>query len=202
MCYHNTRILKGDFIMNKINECTIDFESVVTKEQLQQLSEEERAIIEKEATFHHKILTKMSKGSDLSDLLTSKSREIAFLNRKFTNLSQTAKECLAARIAFDNDENFIKCLLSRKITYYILFSYARAISSTKRAITLDGKLNNDADIEAVNKKLNNLCSLVRMYFGIRDYNLILAKINEIIVFKRDLYKKLEQEQFTPASKTR
>ena len=188
--------------MNKKNECTIDFESVVIKEELQQISEEERAIIEKESTYHYNYLRNMYSGDFFVDMLVNRSREIAFISSKYKNLSPTAKECLAARIAFNNDEKFIKCLLSRNITYNQLFVYARAISGVKKVVSLANKLEVDDDVKVTSKKLNNLCSLVRMYFGIRDYNLILAKINEIIVFKRDLYKKLEQEQFTPASKTR
>lgn len=188
--------------MNKKNECTIDFESVVTKEELKQITDEERAIIEKDSSYHYNYLRNMYTGDFFAEMLMNRSREIAFISAKYTNLSTPAKECLAARIAFNNDESFIKCLLSRNITFNQLFAYARAISSMKKVVSLANKLEVDDDVKVTSKKLNNLCSLARMYFGIRDYNLILAKINEIIVFKKDLYKKLEQEQFTSSPKTR
>ena len=188
--------------MNKNNECIIDFESVVTKEELRQISEEERAIIEKESTYHYNYLRNMYSGNFFIDILTNRAREIAFISSKYKNLSKPAKDCLAAKIAFNNDEKFIKCLLSKNITYNQLFAYARAISGVKKVVSLANKLEVDDVVKVTSKKLNNLCSLIRMYFGIRDYNLILAKINEIIVFKKELYKKLEQEQLESCLKTR
>ena len=93
-------------------------------------------------------------------------------------------------------------LLSKGITYNHLYHYSRAISSIKKVASLANKLELDDDVKLTSKKINALCSLIRLHFGIRDYNLIIAKINDIVVFKKDLYKKLEQDQLTPSSKTR
>lgn len=63
----------------------------------------------------------------------------------------------------------------------------------KKLAALAGELNISEDIQLVSKKINILCSVVRSYFGVKDYNLIIAKINDIVVFKKDLYLSLENE---------
>ena len=63
----------------------------------------------------------------------------------------------------------------------------------KKLAALAGELNISEDIKLVSKKINILCSVVRSYFGVKDYNLIIAKINDIVVFKKDLYLSLENE---------
>ena len=188
--------------MNKKNECTIDFQTVVTKEDFKQLTEEEKELIDKDSKYHYNYLRNIYTGETLVEMLPSRAYEIAFLSNKYKNLSPIAKNYLNVSIAFNDDEKFIKCLLSKNITYNHLYNYSRAISSIKKVVTLVNKLEVNEDVKVASKKLNNLCSLIRMYFGIRDYNLILAKINEIVLFKRDLYKKLEQEQFETSPKTR
>ena len=185
-------------MQRKIN--VIDFKTVLTKEDIRALTEEERTIAVKEGLFNAHYLRSLYGQDGLHDLITFRSREIAFVNSKYQNLTPQAKELLAATIAFPDDDAFIRCLLSRNITYIKLHNYARAISGLKKISEKDKKPDDNIR-EAINK-ITILCSLVRMHFGITDYNLILAKINEIIEFKKDLYKKLEQEQFKTSPKTR
>lgn len=58
----------------------------------------------------------------------------------------------------------------------------------------------DDEVKVASKKINTLCAVIRNYYGIKDYNLILAKIAEVIAFRKDLYKKLEDEQFEKEKK--
>ena len=180
----------------------IDFNTIITKEDLKSLTEEEINFIRKEGLKHGTYLRNAFSSEMLKELLDARAKEIAYIGSKYQKLNPIAKELLAATIVFPNDESFIRCLLSKKITYNHLFNYARAISSIKKVTLLANKLEIDDSIKITSKKIDYLCSLVRIYFGTRDYNLIVAKINEIVVFKKDLYKKLEQEQFTPSQKTR
>ncbi len=180
----------------------IDFSTVVTREKLKTLTDEEVNFVKKEGLSHSRYLRNAYNPETLKSLLTTRAKEIAFVGYKYKDLNPTAQELLAATIVFPDDESFIKCLLSRNINYNLLFNYSRAVSSIKKVALLAKNLEIDEDVKLTSKKINTLCSLIRIYFGIRDYNLILAKINEIVLFKKDLYKKLEQEQFTPDSKTR
>ena len=188
--------------MNQRLDCKIDFKTVLTREDLKTLSTEEIEKLRKESNYHYEYFKYLYGNSCLYEILANRSRELAYTSNKYKDLNQTAKEFLISSVIFHNDEQFIRCLLAKKITYNHLFYYSKAISSIKKVVLLANKLEIDEDVKITNKKLNSLCSIIRLYFGVRDYNSILAKINEIVLFKKDLYKKLEQEQFTPDSKTR
>lgn len=188
--------------MQRKVDSSVDFQTVLTKEDLRTIDEDKLSFIRKEANAHSNYLRSAFQGGTLIEILASRSRELAFIGNKYRNLSNAEKELLAANIAFSNDESFIKALLSKGITYNHLYHYSRAISSIKKVASLANKLELDDDVKLTSKKINALCSLIRLHFGIRDYNLIIAKINDIVVFKKDLYKKLEQDQLTPSSKTR
>ena len=194
MCYYNERKFEGGFIMERIKDNTIDFTTVITKEELLELSAEDIALAKKDGGYHSRYLRNSFEGGTLVERLASRSREIAFLGHKYRDKSDTFKELLAANIAFGEDEKFIRVLLSKNINYYQLFSYARAVKSIKKITALTKELEAD-EIKIASRKLSRLCKIIKDYFGIKDYNLILAKIAEITAFQKDLYKKLEEEQF-------
>ena len=178
--------------MIKIKDNTIDFETVLTKEDLGKLTKEEIDFIDIESSYHSNYLRTTYASFRLHDFLHKRARELAFLGFKYQSQSDIFKELLAAKIIFQDDEKFIRALLAKNITYLQLYSYSKMISGTKKLMTLSKKID-DESITIANKKLNNLCAYIKIYFGFKDYNLILAKINEIVVFKKDLYKKLENE---------
>lgn len=179
--------------MERIRDNTINFEKVITKEDLMELPIEEVELAKKESAFHAKYLRASFSDGKLIELLSNRSRELAFLGRKYHDKSDTFKELLAANIVFPNDESFIKTLLCKNIGFYQLYSYARAVSSVKKITAMAKELEND-EIKIISRKINRLCAIIKNYYNIKDYNLILAKIAEIIVFKKDLYQKLEDEQ--------
>lgn len=180
--------------MERIKENTIVFEKVVTKEELLKLSEEEVNFAKKEGIYHAEYLRRVFSKGILSEFLSERARELAFLGHKYRDQKNVTKELIAATIALPDDEKFIKALLSNNIDYDQLLSISKAISSIKKITLLAKRLQTDDSVKVVNKKIRNLCLFIRNYFGIRDFNLILAKINEIAAFKKDLYKKLEEEQ--------
>ena len=130
----------------------------------------------------------------LIEILAQRSRELAFLGHKYRDKSDTFKELLAANIAFGEDEKFIRILLSKNINYYQLFNYARAVKSIKKITSMAKDLEGD-EVKIASRKISRLCKLIKDYYGVKDYNLILAKIAEITAFQKDLYKQLEDEQF-------
>lgn len=171
----------------------VDFSTVITKEDYLNLSDEQVKVASKEGMFHANYLRRAYSIEFLNEFLASMAREIAYIGSKYKNLDETSKELLAANICFPDDGKFIKCLLGKNITYDLLYNYSKAISKMKKLAALAGELNISEDIQLVSKKINILCSVVRSYFGIKDYNLIIAKINDIVVFKKDLYLSLENE---------
>ena len=194
MCYYNRHSFEGGFFMEKIKDNTIDFEKVVTKDELLTLSKEDIELAKKDGSYHSRYLRSNFQGGSLIEVLAQRSRELAFLGHKYRDKSDTFKALLAANIVFADDEKFIRVLLSKNVNYYQLFSYARAVKSIKKITAIAKELDTD-EIKIASRKINRLCSIIKNYYGIKDYNLILAKIAEITAFRRDLYKKLEDEQF-------
>ena len=180
--------------MERMRENTIDFGKVVTKEDLAGLSSEEIEFAKKEGRYHAVYLRNYYNSDILSEILTPRAREVAFLGHKYRHQSDVVKELLAANIVFPNDEQFIKILLSRDINYYQLINYARAISSTKKVALYAKNLEADDNVRVISRKLNGLCNLVKSHTGIKDFNLILTKINEIVLFQKDLYKQVKDCQ--------
>ena len=188
-------------MQNRIDSI-VDFKTVLTKEDLKNFDKEKLEFIKKEAIVQSNKLKQMYRDGALIEILSSRSRELAFLGHKYRDLNNTEKELLAANIVFPNDEGIIKALIAKNISYNQLFSYSRAISSIKKIALYANRLEVEEDVKLTSNKINRLCSLFRQRYGIRDYNLIIAKINEIVIFHRELYKKLEQEQYTSSPKTR
>ena len=180
--------------MEKIKDNTIDFEKVVTKDELLTLSKEDIELAKKDGSYHSRYLRSNFEGGSLIEVLAQRSRELAFLGHKYRDKSDTFKALLASNIVFDNDKKFIRVLLSKNVNYYQLFSYARAVKSIKKITAIAKELDTD-EIKIASRKINRLCSIIKNYYGVKDYNLILAKIAEVTAFQKDLYKKLEDEQF-------
>lgn len=194
MCYYNEHKFEGGFIMERIKDNTIDFTKVVTKEELLTLSKEEIELAKKDGNYHSKYLRSNFQDGALVEILAQRSRELAFLGHKYRDKGDIFKELLAANIAFGEDEKFIRVLLSKNINYYQLFSYIRAVKSIKKITALTKELEAD-EIKIASRKISRLCKIIKDYYGVKDYNLILAKIAEVTAFQKDLYKKLEEEQF-------
>ena len=182
--------------MERMKENTINYEKVVTKEDVASLTEEEREFAFKEGSYHARYLRNVFTIDVLYEFLASRSRESAYLGHKYRKEKNVTKELIAATITFPNDECFIKILLNKNITYNKLYLYSRAISNLKKITLLSKEFDDDDNIKIVSKKLNSICHFIQNETGIKDFNLILAKINAIVMFRRDLYKKLEGDQST------
>lgn len=170
---------------------TINYNSMVTKEDLLK-EKEEKDFIAQESLYHVNYLTSTYPQEYLKTFIVKRAREIAFLWKRYETKSDTTKEVIAANIVFYDDEAFIKALLSKKISFHQLYCISRLISSIKKHESLN--LSETGDIKKAKSKIKELCNFIYHYFGVRDYNLIIAKLNEILVFKMELYRKLEQEQ--------
>lgn len=176
-----------------MNNRKIDFKSVLTKEDIAKISPEELAIIEKDAREQGKILRAKYEGSKLLEVLSSKPREKAN-SIKYQGLSSQAKELFASTVAFPSYSTIIKILIEYNINYIQAYTISRAVSNVKNIMTKQTQLINDTNTKIAIIKLNSICEIFYREFGIRDYNLILAKINEIVVLKKDLYKEFEAKK--------
>lgn len=188
----------------KKNIGKIDFNELVTKEDLQALTEEKREFALKEGNYHANYLRNQYSPEMLVELLASRARELAFIGFKYKDENMPTKELIASTITYPNTETFIQILIEKGISYAGLFSYSKLISKTKKLTLLADELELDLaeDVQLASKKLNNLCALFRKYYGHSDYNLILTKVNYIVAFEKDLYKKLEAQIKPQEGKTR
>lgn len=140
----------------------------------------------------------------LVEFLPGRARELAYLGAKYKEEDIPTKELIASTITYPNTKSFIQILIERGISYESLYAYSRLISRTKELTFLAKSLELDLteDVQLASKKLTNLCALFRKYYGHADYNLILAKINYIVAFEKDLYKELTEQMKPQAKKTR
>ena len=173
----------------------IDFKTVITKEDLATLSKEKRQFCQKEGIYYYKYLKYKYSQKYLIDVLTKRSREITYLGQQYKDETSLTKEVIASTIVYSDTKKFIEILINKGISYDKLYAYSSLISKTKKIVSSSQnlELEKEENIQLVNKKINNLCSLFITYYGYYDCNLIIAKINEIIIFEKDLYNKLETE---------
>ena len=167
----------------------INYEEIVTKEDLLKLENEDVNFINSESFYQGNILRKYSSSEYLKKFMVKRAKEIAFLAHKYSSKSNVEKELIAANIVFNDDEAFIRALLSKGINFNRLFYFSRLISNVKKNAILNGE--NTEDIEKAKLQINNLCKCIHYYFGIKDYDLIIAKLNDILVFKSELYREIE-----------
>ena len=172
----------------------INFKTVITKEDIRTLTEEELAIIEKDARIQGKIFRGKYSDTALLEKLHS-AREQAN-KAKYSNLSSTAKEVFAATVALPSYTTVVKILIEYGINYMQLYTISRSVSSIKKAIIEHPQLINDITIKRAILKLNSVCEIFYTELGIRDYNLIIAKLNDILIHKKDLFTTLENKKPT------
>jgi len=176
----------------------INYSKVLTKEDCESITTEQYQIIIKDAKYHSNYLRRHFDQSNLIDFAHTRSREIAFLGLKYKNESNAFKELLATNIAYNDDSRLIGYLLSSGYDYDTLSSYASLIGKTKQVYFLIKRLGlkPNEDLFISNKKLASICLWFKRYFGFDDYNLALAKIIDLAVFKKELYLELQGKQIT------
>lgn len=165
----------------------IDFKNVTTKEEMQTLSLEELAKVTKGGKFHSEQIKNSLAYSEIK-IKEGRGKEIAFILHNYSNLSITAKYLLASSIIMSNDESLITYLIKNGFNYFQIYRCSKLISKLKEYYNITDKPL-DMDISTLEK----LCFLIKKYYGISDNNLIIAKINELVVFKADLFEKLSKK---------
>lgn len=196
----------------------INFDKILTSQEISEMNPEKIEFAKKEGQYHYNYL-KNAYGPDyFKERLTGRARELAELGHKYRFEDEKTKELIAANIVFPSDVTFMKVLISKGITYGNLVAYSRIINVGKILTKLSngtyetenikdltdtyglGKLFfgvsskdfDGPDFTIKSKKLDYLCYIIKKYFGIRDENLILAKVGEITALKKELYQEMEQ----------
>ena len=168
----------------------LDFKTILTKEDLSSLTMDKYEFAIKEALpWSNKVRAKVA--GDYS-YITTRSREIS-MGCKYNSESNTVKELIAANISYPDSEKMIKVLLDKGITYERLFMYSRLVSSCKKMSLLQSQ-DKAVELKAGRKELNDLCNIFIPRDGLMDKNLLIAKLNEIVVFNGDLYKSLQRSK--------
>lgn len=173
----------------------INFKEIITKEDIEALPVANYNYAINVGNYHATYLRNQFTPEYLSVYLTQRARELAFIGAKHQEKDDVTKELLAANIVHPDNEKLIKILLSRNITYGLLTNYAKCISKIKKIALIVDKYELHDDIKIVTKNINALCNIFKDYIGCNDYNLIIAKLNEILVYEKDLYLNLEAKHF-------
>jgi len=170
----------------------INYTTVITKEDLELLNEKEyeeiRLICEAKVK---RTQDKAYKVVSVSDNMQTKAYDFAFRDEKFTNMPYFKKILIATNVVYFNNETFINILLSKNITYKILFKTVSKIKLIKELALMKDEYELDESTTISNKNLNAICSLIRKFYSYDDPNLIVAKLVEIVVFQKELYLTLE-----------
>ena len=175
----------------------IAVEKIITRDDLKTIDEEKYQELTKEASLHATYLNNYYPKSILVQLLAKRSREIAFMSEKYEDEDDTYKELLAANITYSDDEKIIRHLLSKGIGYHELRGYSNLISRIKKAYfsiqKYDFNIELSNEINLSTRKISSICNFFIKYYGHFDCNLILTKINDLVVFKKNLYLSIEKE---------
>lgn len=173
----------------------INFKEIVTKEDIEALPTANYHYAVNTGNYHATYLRNQFTPEHLSANLTIRARELAFIGANHQDKDEVTKELLAANIVHPNNKKLIEILLSRNVTYGLLTNYAKCISKIKKIALIVDKYELHEDIKIVTKNINALCNIFKDHLGYNDYNLIIAKLNEILVYEKDLYLSLEAKHF-------
>lgn len=173
----------------------INFKEIVTKEDIEALPIANYHYAVNAGNYHATYLRNQFTPEHLSKNLTTRARELAFIGCKHQDKDKVTKELLAANIVHPDNEKIIEILLSKNITHDLLTKYAKCISKIKKIALIVDKYELHEDIKIVTKNINALCNIFKDHLGGNDYDLLIAKLNEILVYEKDLYLKLEAKHF-------
>lgn len=166
----------------------INYSTVITKEDLEQISEEEYNNIKLICEAKNKADERMTFYTNNYKLQNA--YEFAFRSKEFTNEAYYKKILIVSNLVYQSNDNIINILLSKDITYKKLSKTISRISRIKEALVED-ETDLDENITISYKNLNTICNIIRRFYSFDDYNLIVAKLVEIVVFDKELYLSLE-----------
>lgn len=180
----------------------LNYSNILTIEDLQNLSEEEysqikligEAFKKKKKKLNYRLYQKSTfeKRHASPNDINTEAFEFAFRNRDFENESYLKKVLINAEVLLPNNEIMITLLLSKNITRKnLLYILCKVIALKKLSQIKDEEKLLDDSTTLSDKNINVICTLVNKYCPCENYNLIIAKLTEIVLFEKELYQKLE-----------
>ena len=129
----------------------------------------------------------------ISSNIDIRAKDIAFRNREYSNCSYIIKCIIASNIAFMNDELFIKILIDNGYNLGKLMTLIRFTEQINLFDIQNLDLNTMKITSNELKHIKRICQLTKKFFNVDDYLLVINKITEIIVFKQDLFSKVQSD---------
>lgn len=135
--------------------------------------------------------------------------------RRKLNESKVELTLIKANVACFSKETLFNLLLDKNISYNTLAIISRDIDELKTLSQLINKLNmllkNNVDdenlkllrllikkldkkTESLSKKLDAICKIFEKYYSLSDIDVIVARLLQITVFERELYKNIEKQK--------
>lgn len=182
----------------------IDYSKIITKEDFMKIKKQgEAAVTEfysdvnKATLFYTNYLSGCYHPNILAEIKEARAKEVAYLGMQTVDKDPIFKGLVASTIIYNSKEQFIRTLIKNKVSYYDLYNVSRLISKMSTLSKIAKDLETDSDINLVNKKVSQVYGYIIKYFRHKDIELIITKINEIVVFDEKLYKQLEREPIAP-----
>ena len=168
----------------------IKFDEVITENDLKNLSASDYLFAIEKGSIRARELKSNPRKS--LDFLERKARELS-ASCRYEDKNNTTKELIAAEIVFSNNDLFISTLIEEGYVYEKIKKYMSLLVKIKQLNQMASVLEISEEVELGSKVLTNLCRKIQKNFSICDYNLILAKINEIVFYHKEEYLKKEIE---------
>lgn len=133
--------------------------------------------------------------------------------RRAIDEDKTILTLVQANVCCNNPEMLIDILLNKKISYNTIALISRDIDNLKLLSTLKIKLEellkkdvSEKDLkllkisirrlaeenEKLNNKINEIVKIFEQYYAVSDINIIIARLLQITVFEREIYKEKEK----------
>jgi len=187
----------------------IDYSIILTRQEIESISEEKYNFIKSDALRESQLITQMSSANKPEAIVKSGkfkniskeayARELVFL-RKYKDEDFITKTLLTSKIIYPNTEMIINILLSKNITFEKLERIINRIEKIKQLAILNSQIL-DENTTITDKNLNYLCILLRKYYPFENRNYMIARLVDIVVHEKDLYLSLQGENKEP-NKTR
>ena len=174
----------------------LNYSIILTKEEIENISQEKLEYIKEAAS---KTLNKINykrqrgltfKGSNEVFSMQNRARELVFIS-DYKDEDFITKTLITSNVIYPNSKTIIDILLSKNITYDILNKNISKLKSLKQLALLKDSLPDIDSITITDKNLNTICRIIERYFSCDNYNLIIAKLVQIVVYEKELFTELE-----------
>jgi len=171
----------------------LDFTTITTIDDFKEMSKEQYDDSIKKGLYQARKVRGEYCEDFIKTSLINRAHEIVYLSCKYKDETATSKQLMKSTIIYPDNTKTIQLFIDKGFSYENLYAYARLIKKLKSIALIIDELELSQEVDLATKKIAQMCTIFRNYYGHCDYQSIITKINEIVIFERDLYKKLEQK---------